>query len=136
MKDKQLQILVLTKLYQLNRNQENANTLKKDAVFEDIDPKQLNFCFQYLGTMKLIDNAYSNNRGVYYYIPQTITGTGMDIVESLMSKISSKNKIFENASSVIDKITVFLVEASTNSDIWDALIKIFNQLIKALMGIS
>lgn len=137
MKDEQLRILVLTKLYEYNRNHYTTSHFKSDKIFEGGEPNQLNFCFQYLGTLGLIENSTSVTGGVYDFNPKIITGKGIDIVESLMLKITTtmKNKLFEEASSVIEKIPIFLAEALVNQDIWDTLIKIFNELIKALMVI-
>ena len=134
MKDKQLRILVLTKLYELNRNHASVNDFKKLITFDKVEPNQLNFCFQYLGTLNLIENGTVNRGGMYEFSPQIITGKGIDIVEYLMLEIKSKikNEIFEKASSVIEKIPIFLAEALVNQDLWDALIVIFDKLIKAL----
>ena len=137
MKDKQLRILVLTKLYEFNRNHVSIRNLDKNVIFSEVDSNQLNFAFQYLGTLNLIENATVNRGGISTFYPQIITGKGIDIVESLMLGIKTKikNEIFEKASSVIEKIPIFLAEASANQDIWDALIVIFDKLIKALMVI-
>ncbi len=48
----------------------------------------------------------------------------------IKSKI--KDELFQKAHSVMDKIPIFLVEASLNQDLWDSLIVIFDKLIKAL----
>ncbi len=136
-KDEQLRILVLTKLYELNRKQESVSNIKNDEIFNDVEPSQLNFCFQYLGTLHLIDNSYSHERGIYRYDPQIITGKGIDIVESLMSSLGKKIKdtVFQNATSSIDKVVIFLADFSTKQDIWDMLIQFFNTLIEKLMVI-
>ncbi|PBO85311.1 MAG: hypothetical protein COA77_04240 [Thaumarchaeota archaeon] len=137
MKDGQLRILVLTKLYELNRNHASVHELEKNMLFQGIEPNQLNFCFQYLGTLNLIQNASTNHVGIYNFSPQFITGKGIDIVESLMLDIKTKikNNLFEKAHSVIEKIPIFLAEASVNQDLWDMLIVIFDKLIKAIMVI-
>jgi len=134
MEDKQLRILVLTKLYQHNRQGASIKNFTEDKIFEGVDEKQFNFCYQYLGTQNLIEYESSGGGGLWSFSPLFIKGQGMDIVESLISKISDKikNSLIKNTSSVIEKIPIFLAESLTNLDLWDAAIQIFDKLIQAL----
>ena len=111
--------------------------LVKNTIFDGVDSNQMNFCLQYLGTLNLIQTSSRHSAGLTSYNPEVITGKGIDIVENLMLDIKTKIKseLFQKAHSVIEKIPIFLAEASVNQDLWDALIVIFEKLIKALMVI-
>jgi len=137
MEDKQLRILALTKLYEYNRTHYSVQNFEKDAVFQGVEPNELNFAFQYLGTQGLILNGVVSSNGLHHFNPQYITGKGIDIVESLMLGITTKikDKLVKDASSVLEKIPIFLAEAAKNQDLWDALIKIFDGLIEKLQFI-
>ena len=132
MEDKKLRILFLTKLYEYNRTHYSTLQLVKDSIFDGVDSNQMNFCLQYLGTINLIQTSSRHSAGLTSYNPEVITGKGIDIVESIVSEIKIKNEIFEKASSVIEKIPIFLAEALTNQDLLDAIIIIFDKLIEAL----
>ena len=67
MDDNKLRILVLTKLYQINRKHEDAKNLKDDPLIKNVDEAQLNFCYQYLGTLNLINFSYTNHESVYFF---------------------------------------------------------------------
>ena len=137
MNDDKLRILVLTKIYELNRKQEASHLWRQDKIFADVEPTQMNFCFQYLGTLNLITVSYANKKGIYNYSPEVITGKGIDIVESLMKGFAKKigEKIAQNSTGVLDKVVVFLTEYSIKQDILDMLIKLFNEIIQKLMSI-
>jgi len=134
MEDKQLRILILTKLYEFNRTHYSVQEFDKNLIFRGVDPNQLNFAFQYLGTHGLILNGVVSQNGLVNFNPQYITGKGIDIVESLMSGITGKikDKLVKDAYSVVEKIPIFLAEALENQDLWDAIIVIFDKLIEAL----
>ncbi len=132
MEDKQLRILFLTKLYEYNRNGASVLDLVKNTIFDGVDSNQMNFCLQYLGTLNLIQTSSRHGGGLTSYDPEIITGKGIDIVESLVSEIKIKNEVFEKASSVIEKIPIFLAEVLKNQELLDAIIVIFDKLIEAL----
>jgi len=132
MEDKQLRILFLTKLYEHNRNGASVHNLEQNAIFDGVDSNQMNFCLQYLGTLNLIQTSYRHGGGLTRFTPEVITGKGIDIVESLVSEIKIKNEIFEKASSVIERIPIFLNEVLTNQELLNAIIAIFDRLIEAL----
>lgn len=138
MKDAQLRILFLSKLYESNRNGASILNIKEDELFKDVDENQWNFCFQYLGTLNLIQYSSSNRgAGLYTFNPLYIAGKGIDIVESLMEKITTKlkNSVIENSSSVVEKIPIFIAHTLENPDFWDTVIEIFEKLIDAMMVI-
>ena len=132
MEDKQLRILFLTKLYEYNRNGASVLELVRNVIFDKVDSNQMNFCLQYLGTLNLIQTSERHGAGLTSYNPEVITGKGIDIVESLVLRSDIKNKLFEKASTVIEKIPIFLAEVSANQDLLNTIIEIFDKLIQAL----
>ena len=132
MEDKQLRILFLTKLYEYNRNGASVRGLVQNTIFDKVDSNQMNFCLQYLGTLNLIQTSSRHSAGLTSFTPEIITGKGIDIVESLISEIKIKNEVFEKASSVIEKIPIFLAEVLTNQELLNTIIAIFDRLIEAL----
>ena len=134
MDDKKLRILILTKLYELNRQKQDFRNDIFEVIDKEVSPEQLNFAFQYLGTSGLIENASSHNGGVYKFYPQLIKGKGIDLIENLVTKTAEKikNESLINASTMLDKILIFATNILTNPDFFETALKIFDKLIEAL----
>jgi len=137
MEDKALRIYVLTKMYELGKGNASISMLNDDEILRQTKSTDRNFCYQYLGTHGLIAISTRSSAGVSYFSPLHITGEGIDIVESLVSNASEKlgNKIMAGASTVLDKISLILVEASNNAEFMTDLIGMFDKLIEALRHI-
>ena len=83
MEDKQLRILVLTKLYEFGRTHYTVREFEKNVVFQGIDTNQLNFAFQYLGTQNLIQ--YSSKE----FIAEMPTGQSDKLTTREKAKLSA-----------------------------------------------
>lgn len=131
--DKKLEVLILSKLYEFNRNQISPGSFKTNNIFDGVDEKQLNFALQYLTTGNFIQSGISNSNGYNVYHPSVITNKGIDLINDLISD-QKLNKIIESASSNVDKIALLISKLLSDPSIWELVQTIYENLIKIFLG--